>query len=77
MLESQIKTGRKHSDYRILFAYPNIQQCAMMPYSIGLFTALLKQEGFEVGLFDSTFYVEENENYENFQNSLRPFNSNK
>ena len=32
---------------RVLFLYPNIQQCAMPPYSIALFNALLKNEGFD------------------------------
>ena len=48
------------------------------PYAIGLFTALLKQDGFEVGLFDSTFYIEQNDNYENFiqtDTAINPGNS--
>ena len=65
------------SDYKILFLYPNIQQCAMMPYSIGLMTALLKREEFNVGLFDCTFYLDDiGTNYEHFQNSLRQFDWN-
>ena len=39
---------KKPGHYRVLLVYPNIQQCAMMPYSIGLFTSLLKQEGREL-----------------------------
>jgi len=50
---------KKPSDFRVLLVYPNIQHSAMMPYSMALFTALLRQHGFEVELFDSTFYVEE------------------
>lgn len=67
--------GRQHSDYRVLLVYPNIQQCALMPYAIGLFTALLKQEGFEVGLFDSTFYLNDiNANYTHYQTYVKAFN---
>lgn len=50
---------KKPSNFRVLLVYPNIQHSAMMPYSMGLFTALLRQHGFEVALFDGTFYVEE------------------
>lgn len=66
--------GRPHGDYRVLLVYPNIQQCALMPYAIGLFTALLRDEGFEVGLFDSTFYLNDiNANYTHYQTYVRAF----
>lgn len=46
----------------------------MMPYSIGLFTALLKEQGYETGLFDSTFYLDDaNSNYDHYQTGVRPF----
>ena len=75
---TKITTGRNntraHSDYRILLVYPNIQQSALMPYSIGLFTALLRREGFDVGLFDSTFYLNDiNSNYQNYQTHVKQF----
>jgi anaerobic magnesium-protoporphyrin IX monomethyl ester cyclase len=50
---------KKPSEFKVLLVYPNIQQSAMMPYSMGLFTALLHQQGYDVQLFDSSFYVEE------------------
>lgn len=65
---------RNHADYRVLLVYPNIQQCALMPYAIGLFTALLKQEGFNVALFDSTFYLNNiNLNYTHYQTYVKAF----
>lgn len=75
---TKITTGRNntraHSDYRILLVYPNIQQSALMPYSIGLFTALLRREGFDVGLFDSTFYLNDiNSNYQHYQTHVKQF----
>ena len=49
----------KHNkDFKILLVYPNIQISALMPLSMGLFTALLKREGFNVQLFDCTFYID-------------------
>ena len=65
---------RSHSDYRVLFVYPNIQQSALMPYAIGLFASLLKREGFQVGLFDSTFYISDiNANYSHYQTYVKKF----
>jgi anaerobic magnesium-protoporphyrin IX monomethyl ester cyclase len=65
---------KKPSDFRVLLVYPNIQQSAMMPYSMGLFTALLREHGFEVDLFDSTFYVEElTSNYIHYRTYVKRF----
>jgi len=65
---------KRHCDYKVLLVYPNIQQCALMPYSMGLFTALLRQEEFQVALFDSTFYLDDlNANYPHYQTFVREF----
>jgi len=45
-------------DLRILLVYPNIQMSALMPLSMGIFTALLREKGYVVDLFDCTFYVD-------------------
>ena len=44
-------------DFRVLFVYPNIQMSALAPQGIGYLSAVLKREGFQVDLFDSTFYT--------------------
>ena len=49
--------NKSYNGFKVLLVYPNIQLCEMMPYSIGLLTALLRREGFTVDLFDTTFYV--------------------
>jgi anaerobic magnesium-protoporphyrin IX monomethyl ester cyclase len=65
---------KKPSDFRVLLVYPNIQQSAMMPYSMGLFTAILRERGFAVELFDSTFYVEElTANYIHYRTYVKQF----
>ena len=72
--KNKVNCYKEHSDFKILLVYPNIQQCAMMPYSMGLFTALLKQEEFQVALFDSTFYLNDlNANYEHYQTFVKEF----
>ena len=41
---------------KVLILYPNGKLLNPPPISIGIFTTLLKQKGFTVGLFDTTFY---------------------
>ncbi|OGU74796.1 MAG: hypothetical protein A3G43_06865 [Ignavibacteria bacterium RIFCSPLOWO2_12_FULL_56_21] len=47
------------SKFKVLFIYPNGTLMNPPPISIGLFTALLRQEGIEADLFDTTFYLDE------------------
>ena len=46
------------SKFKVLFVYPNGTLMNPPPISVGLFTALLKREGVELELFDTTFYRE-------------------
>jgi anaerobic magnesium-protoporphyrin IX monomethyl ester cyclase len=41
---------------RILFIYPNTFGMNMLPPAIALFSAILKQKGHDVSLFDATYY---------------------
>lgn len=61
MIKSPFKK-RKPEDFRVLMLYPNIQMSGLMPQSIGIFTSLLKQEGYTLDLFDCTFYQDINFN---------------
>ena len=47
------------SKFKVLFIYPNGTLMNPPPISIGLFTAMLRQEGIECDLFDTTFYRDE------------------
>ncbi|WP_406430650.1 B12-binding domain-containing radical SAM protein [Streptomyces sp. NBC_00631] len=65
---------KKPKDFRVLLVYPNIQQSAMMPYSMGLFTSLLREKDFQVHLFDSTFYAEPlTDNYIHYRTFVKQF----
>jgi anaerobic magnesium-protoporphyrin IX monomethyl ester cyclase len=46
----------KH-DFRVLIAYPNFSMMLTPSYAVGLFTALLKEQGYVVDLFDCTPYL--------------------
>ena len=48
---------KKHSDFKVLFLYPNLVMSALAPQGIGYLSAILKREGFTVDLFDTTFYT--------------------
>src|SRR5262245_12986940 len=43
-------------EFKVLFVYPNLYMMNMMPPAIGIFSALLKEKGIEVALFDTTYY---------------------
>lgn len=47
------------SKFKVLFLYPNLMLQTGFPMAICTFSAVLKQEGFEVELFDTTFYKTE------------------
>ena len=47
---------RTPKDFKILMFYPNLHMSALMPQSIGIFTALFKREGYTIDLFDCTYY---------------------
>ena len=41
---------------KVLFIYPNTFGMNMLPPAIALFSAILKQHGHQVALFDATYY---------------------
>ena len=41
---------------KVLLIYPNFRGMNMLPPAIGLLSAVLKRSGFEVKLFDTTYY---------------------
>ena len=55
MLKSPF-TQRKPRDFRVLLLYPNLQMYALMPQVIGIFSAILKKEGYTQDIFDCTYY---------------------
>lgn len=57
MLYSPIKQ-RLPKEFKILILYPNLHMSALMPQSVGIFTSLLKREGYILDLFDCTYYTD-------------------
>lgn len=47
------------NDFRVLFLYPNLMLQTMFPQAITVFSSLLKERGYGVDIFDTTFYETE------------------
>ncbi|MBI2041581.1 MAG: B12-binding domain-containing radical SAM protein [Candidatus Nealsonbacteria bacterium] len=62
---------------KILFIYPNIMLDSLVPVHLPLLSACLKEKGFEVDLFDTTFYKTEEMSFDQRRVELlqlKPFN---
>jgi anaerobic magnesium-protoporphyrin IX monomethyl ester cyclase len=66
--------------FKVLILYPNSPLLNPPPVSIGIFVSLLKQEGYDIKIFDTTFYVD-NKNDSDKQKEetlqVKPFSFNK
>lgn len=67
---------------KVLLVYPNIHGMNMLPPAIGLFSALLKEQGHQVDLFDSTNWVIPGEEFDSDKEkekilTVRPFDDSK
>ncbi len=51
------------ADFRVLIVYPNLSMMLTPSYAVGLFTAILKNQGYAVDLFDCTPYQPEQEHF--------------
>lgn len=49
----------KDNDFRVLFLYPNLMLQTMFPLAITYFSTVLKERGYKVDIFDTTFYETE------------------
>lgn len=47
----------ENHDFRVLIAYPNLSMMLTPSYAVGLFTAILKDQGYSADLFDCTPYM--------------------
>jgi len=50
--------------FKILLIYPNTMMATLIPMHVSVLSACLKQAGFEVALFDTTYYKTEDVNFE-------------
>jgi anaerobic magnesium-protoporphyrin IX monomethyl ester cyclase len=65
------------TDFRVLLVYPNLQMVNLLPSNISILSACLKEKGFKVDLFDTTFYKVEEKSIDERRVEylqVRPFN---
>lgn len=63
--------------FKVLFIYPNMMLMNMMPMSVSLFAAILREKGIEVKLFDTTYYRTEQQSSDEHKIEhlqVKPFN---
>jgi anaerobic magnesium-protoporphyrin IX monomethyl ester cyclase len=68
---------KKNTDFKVLFIYPNTMMATLLPLNISLLSACLKKAGFQVELFDTTYYPTEEINFEQKKVQLlqiKPYN---
>jgi len=53
---------KEKKDFKVLLVYPNLPLMLVPPLSMAIFTGILKNEGYQVQLFDTTSYVPEEAN---------------
>lgn len=49
-------------NYKVLFVYPNLEMSSMVPQAIAMLSAVLKGDGIETDVFDTTFYDTDKQN---------------
>ena len=52
-----MKNAIERKNFRVLIVYPNLSMMLTPSYAIGLFTAILKEQEYDVDLFDCTPYM--------------------
>lgn len=68
---------KQHKDFKILLIYPNTMMATLLPLNVSLLSACLKKAGFQVELFDTTYYPTEEINFEQKKVKLlqlKPYN---
>lgn len=50
--------------FKVLFIYPNTMMATLLPLHVSTLSACLKQNGFDVKLFDTTYYKTEEKSFE-------------
>ncbi|MFC1624220.1 cobalamin-dependent protein, partial [Candidatus Omnitrophota bacterium] len=50
--------------FKVLFLYPNTMMSLLLPLHISIMSACLKKKGFQVALFDTTYYRTEEKSFD-------------
>ena len=62
---------KKFKDFKVLLVYPNFPMASvLLPAGVSIISAILKKEGFQCRLFDTTLYKPKGESQEEFRKKL-------
>ena len=68
----------KIENFRVLFLYPNFPLSNMLlPAGVSILSAYLKEHGIETKLFDTTFYGQQEETFDEFRSSIHQLKTSK
>jgi radical SAM superfamily enzyme YgiQ (UPF0313 family) len=56
--------NNRKEEFKVLFVYPNTMMATLVPINVSLLTSCLRNKGFVVDLFDTTYYRTEDINFE-------------
>jgi len=52
------------NDFKVLFIYPNVMMATLVPIHVSQLSSCLKEKGFQVELFDTTYYKTEEKSFD-------------
>ena len=61
--DNDMRSDKPKSDFRVLIVYPNLPLMLVPGVAIGLFTRILKDQGYGVEMFETTHYDTDETNY--------------
>ena len=62
---------KPYKDFKVLLVYPNFPMASvLLPAGVSMLSAVLKKEGFQCKLFDTTLYKPKGESQEEFRKKL-------
>ena len=53
------KKMKNKSEFRVLIVYPNLPLMLVPSIAVGLFTSILREQGYTIDLFETTHYLSE------------------
>ena len=62
---------KPYKDFKVLLVYPNFPMASvLLPAGVSILSAVIKKEGFQCKLFDTTLYKPKGESQEEFRKKL-------
>ena len=67
---------KKFKDFKVLLVYPNFPMAnVLLPAGVSIISAILKKEGFQCKLFDTTLYPPKGETFDEYRKKIHQIKS--